>query len=128
MDMYLDDNTAKEKFLADIGIVHNKSLRDFCGGDYRYKLKRFNFLGFEVNVDLASKTGTTNTLLTLKNKDFDVTWHPFNILDIRFDHLRNNRRLFKIFYNKEVLYDQDNILRINMKDIDKTLLLTSRLI
>lgn len=115
MDMYLDDNTAKEKFIADIGIVHNKSLRDFCGGDYRYKLKRFNFLGFEVNTDLATKTDTTNTLLTLKNKDFDVTWHPFNILDIKFDHLRNNRRLFKIFYNKEVVYDQDNILRIKNK-------------
>ena len=115
MDMNLDDGTDKEKFLSDIGIVHNKSLRSFCDGDYRYKLKRFNFLGFKVDEDLSSKTGTSNTLLTLKNDDFNVDWHPFNILDIKFDHLRNGKRLFKIFYNKEVLYDQDNILRIKNK-------------
>jgi hypothetical protein len=33
-------------------------------------------------------------------------------MDIRFDSLYNKRRIFKIFYNTKVLYDQDNILRI----------------
>lgn len=53
---------------------------------------------------------------TLKNDDFTITWHPFNIMDIRFKRLFNNPRIFKVFYNTKVLYDQDNILRIKNHD------------
>jgi hypothetical protein len=114
-EFYLDeDSTERDKYLADIGFIHNKSLRSFCDGDYRYKLKQFNFMGFQIDPDLKEHTGRSD-LLTFKNDDFTVYWHPFNIMDIKFKHLRNNRRFFKIFYNKNVKYDQDNILRIKNK-------------
>ena len=112
-EFYLDNGDPMEKSLADIGFVHNKSLRDFCNDDYRYKLKQFNFIGFEINPDFNQYS--ESNLLTFKNDDFTVYWHPFNIMDIKFNHLRNSRRLFKIFYNTNVKYDQDNILRIKNK-------------
>lgn len=112
-EFYLSSDTTQDfqKYLPDIGIQFTQSFRDFCDNDYRCKLKQFNFLGFEVNKELNEKYNR-NYLLTLKNDDFDVTWHPFNIMDIRFKNLYNQRRLFKVFYNTKVLYDQDNILRI----------------
>lgn len=97
--------------MNDIGIEYTKSFREFCNNDYRCKLKRFNFLGFELDRYSEEKNDPSNRG-TFKNDDFSVTWHPFNIMDIRFKHLFNNRRVFKVFYNTKVLYDQDNILRI----------------
>ena len=107
-----------EVYLADLGVQFNKSLRDFCNKDYRTKLKQFNFLGFEVreyinNVHYQNDyRHTRNPKMTFKNNDYKITWHPFNLMDIRFDSLYNKRRIFKIFYNTKVLYDQDNVLRI----------------
>lgn len=106
-----DEKENFENYLPDIGIQFTQSFRDFCDNDYRCKLKQFNFLGFEVNKKLNDKYNS-NDLLTYKNNDFNVTWHPFNIIDIRFKNLYNQKRLFKVFYNTKVLYDQDNILRI----------------
>ena len=116
-EFYLNEGNIKsnEFYLPDIGIQYNQDFRDFCNNDYRCKLKQFNFIGFELNKDINEEFGA-NSLLTLKNDDFKVTWHPFNILDIRFKRLYNNRRLFKVFYNTKVLYDQDNILRIKNHD------------
>lgn len=95
--------------LKDAGINYTKSFKEFCDNDYRCKLKQFNFLGFELDryfeID-SLKRGT------FKNDDFTITWHPFNIMDIRFKRLYNRKRVFKVFYNTKVLYDQDNILRI----------------
>jgi hypothetical protein len=109
-------NPNNEKYLSDIGVQFCKAFKDFCNNDYRTKLKQFNFLGFEINESVNSKYApTTNHLRTLKNDDFSITWHPFNILDIRFKHLYNTDRIFKVFYNTKVLYDQDNILRIRNK-------------
>lgn len=90
-----------------VGINYTKSFKEFCGNDYRCKLKQFNFLGFEVDRYENSKTSGT-----FKNDDFTITWHPFNIMDIRFKRLYNRKRVFKVFYNTKVLYDQDNVLRI----------------
>ena len=109
-------NSDNEQYLPDIGVQFCKAFKDFCNNDYRTKLKQFNFLGFEINKTINAKYApTTNHLRTLKNDDFSITWHPFNILDIRFKHLYNNRRVFKVFYNTRVLYDQDNVLRIRNK-------------
>ena len=102
------DNGDNEN-LKDAGINYTKSFREFCDNDYRCKLKQFNFLGFELDRYFENdplKRGT------FKNDDFTITWHPFNIMDIRFKRLYNRRRVFKVFYNTKVLYDQDNILRI----------------
>lgn len=114
-EFYLNDIN-KEFYLPDIAIQYNQSFRSFCNNDYRCKLKQFNFLGFEYNKDVSEyfkdKGISSTNLLTLKNNDYTVTWHPFNILDIRFKRLYNNRRMMKVFYNTKVLYDQDNILRI----------------
>lgn len=118
----LDDNirfmeftlyNGDESNLKDAGINYTKSFRQFCDNDYRCKLKQFNFLGFELNrYEPNDQTGRG----TLKNDDFTITWHPFNIMDIRFKRLFNNPRIFKVFYNTKVLYDQDNILRIKNHD------------
>lgn len=118
----LDDNIRFMEFtlydgdesnLKDAGINYTKSFRQFCDNDYRCKLKQFNFLGFELNrYEPNDQTGRG----TLKNDDFTITWHPFNIMDIRFKRLFNNPRIFKVFYNTKVLYDQDNILRIKNHD------------
>ena len=105
-----------DPYLPDIGVDYNESFRDFCNHDYRCKLKQFNFLGFEYSEDISEKAGDGKKHLIFKNGDFSITWHPFNILDLRFKHLYNNRRFFKIFYNTKVLYDQDNILRIKNHD------------
>ena len=119
-EFYLNDDdsaTGKhEVYLPDIGIQYNQDFKSFCNTDYRCKLKQFNFLGFELNKDVNENFKASNNLLTLKNDDFKVVWHPFNIMDIRFKRLYNNRRLFKVFYNTKVLYDQDNILRIKNHD------------
>ena len=119
-------DTKYETYLSDLGVNFNLSLKDFCNHDYRTKLKQFNFLGFEVkeyinnehyNIDKRHKQDPD---MTLKNGDYKITWHPFNLLDIRFDNVLNNRRVFKIFYNTKVLYDQDNILRIkNFNRLDE---------
>lgn len=115
-EFVLNSNTGYEQYLPDIGVQFCKAFKDFCNNDYRTKLKQFNFLGFEINPDLNQQFApSTNSLRTLKNDDFTVTWHPFNILDIRFKRLYNNPRVFKVFYNTKVLYDQDNILRIKNK-------------
>lgn len=106
------DYDGYRSYLNDVGVMFNESFKDFCDSDYRCKLKRFNFLGFEVNKEIDNKYGKTEKYVVLKNDDFKITWHPFNIIDIHFDHLFNNRRLFKVFYDTKVLYDQDNILRI----------------
>ena len=105
-----DDNDS----MKDIGIEYTKSFKEFCDNDYRCKLKQFNFLGFELN--RYTKENDPNNRGTFKNDDFTVTWHPFNIMDIRFKRLFNKRRVFKVFYNTKVLYDQDNILRIKNHD------------
>ena len=107
----IDDND--DENLRKAGINYTKSFKEFCNNDYRCKLKRFNFLGFEIGryyKNLITERGS------FKNDDFDVIWHPFNIMDIRFKRLYNNRRVFKVFYNTKVLYDQDNILRIKNHD------------
>ena len=116
-EFYLNNNSTSghEVYLPDIGIQYNQDFKSFCNTDYRCKLKQFNFLGFELNKDVNEKFESSN-LLTLKNDDFKVVWHPFNIMDVRFKRLYNNRRLFKVFYNTKVLYDQDNILRIKNHD------------
>ena len=116
-EFYLNDNSTSghEVYLPDIGIQYNQDFKSFCNTDYRCKLKQFNFLGFELNKDVNENFKSSN-LLTLKNDDFKVVWHPFNIMDVRFKRLYNNRRLFKVFYNTKVLYDQDNILRIKNRD------------
>jgi len=116
-EFYLNkaSTSGHEVYLPDIGIQYNQDFKSFCNTDYRCKLKQFNFLGFELNKDVNENFKNSN-LLTLKNDDFKVVWHPFNIMDIRFKHLYNNRRLFKVFYNTKVLYDQDNILRIKNHD------------
>ena len=108
-----------EVWLPDIGIQFNQSFKDFCNNDYRTKIKQFNIIGFEMNKELNNEyyPYATTMLRTLKNDDFTITWHPFNILDIRFKHLYNSRRVFKVFYNTKVLYDQDNILRIKNHDM-----------
>ena len=106
------DTSTYARYLPDIGIMFNESFRDFCDNDYRCKLKQFNFLGFEVNAEINANYGNNDTYTSLKNDDFKITWHPFNIMDFKFDHLFNTKRLFKIFYNTKVLYDQDNILRL----------------
>lgn len=95
--------------LKNAGINYTKSFKEFCDNDYRCKLKQFNFLGFELD-----RYFETDSLKrgTFKNDDFTITWHPFNIMDIRFKRLYNRKRIFKVFYNTKVLYDQDNILRI----------------
>lgn len=116
-EFYVNNNDVKDKYLPDAGIQYTRSFKEFCDNDYRCKLKRFNFIGFEVGrYDEEFGQYHPGDLLTLKNDDFDVTWHPFNIMDIRFKRLYNNRRLFKVFYNTKVLYDQDNILRIKNHD------------
>lgn len=116
-EFYVNNNDASDKYLPDAGIQYTRSFKEFCDNDYRCKLKRFNFIGFEVGrYDDEFGQYHPNDLLTLKNDDFDVIWHPFNIMDIRFKRLYNNRRLFKVFYNTKVLYDQDNILRIKNHD------------
>lgn len=97
--------------LIDAGINYTKSFKQFCDNDYRCKLKQFNFLGFELN-----RYDDSNMNGTLKNDDFTITWHPFNIMDVRFKRLFNRSRVFKVFYNTKVLYDQDNILRIKNHD------------
>lgn len=118
----LDDNIKYAEFnldeinnknLKDTGINYTKSFKEFCDNDYRCKLKQFNFLGFELD---RYFDGDNNYRGTLKNDDFTITWHPFNIIDIRFKRLFNRRRVFKVFYNTKVLYDQDNILRIKNHD------------
>lgn len=114
-EFYLNNTSNSEVYLPDIGIQYNQDFKSFCNTDYRCKLKQFNFLGFEINKDVNENFGRTN-LLSLKNDDFKVVWHPFNIMDVRFKRLYNNRRLFKVFYNTKVLYDQDNILRIKNHD------------
>ena len=116
-EFYLNNNSTSghEVYLPDIGIQYNQDFKSFCNTDYRCKLKQFNFLGFELNKDVNENFKSSN-LLTLKNDDFKVVWHPFNIMDVRFKRLYNNRRLFKVFYNTKVLYDQDNILRIKNHD------------
>lgn len=118
-DFYLTNDSDEQTYLPDVGIIFNRSFGAFCESDYRCKLKHFNFIGFEINEDLeefVNHNDINSRYHTLKNNDFQVTWHPFNILDIRFNHLYNKRRLFKVFYNTKVLYDQDNILRIKNKD------------
>jgi hypothetical protein len=116
--MCLDPNIKYAEFsldsdLKDIGIEYTKTFKDFCGNDYRCKLKQFNFLGFELD---RYYENDVNYKGTFKNDDFTVTWHPFNIMDIRFKRLFNRKRVFKVFYNTKVLYDQDNILRIKNHD------------
>lgn len=101
------------KNLKDIGINYSKSFKEFCDNDYRCKLKQFNFLGFELDRYFENDMEKRGTF---KNDDFTITWHPFNIIDIRFKRLFNRRRIFKVFYNTKVLYDQDNILRIKNHD------------
>lgn len=110
-EFYLNQTNDKETYLPDIGVQFSQSFREFCNNDYRCKLKKFNFLGFEIDRDLNNEFGKTS-MMKFKNGDYNVTWHPFNIMDIRFKRLYNQRRLFKVFYNTKVLYDQDNILRI----------------
>ena len=102
-------------YLPKIGVQFCKEFKEFCNNDYRTKLKQFNFIGFEINTEMNNKYSAANPtrLRTLKNNDFNVTWHPFNIVDVRFKNLYNNPRVFKVFYNTKVLYDQDNILRLN---------------
>ena len=114
-EFYLS-NENNELYLPDVGIQYNQDFRDFCNNDYRCKLKQFNFIGFEVDKEINEMYPSAIKYMTLKNDDFSITWHPFNIMDIRFKHLFNNRRLLKVFYNTKVLYDQDNILRIKNKD------------
>ena len=118
----LDDNIKYAEFsldepnnknLKDTGINYTKSFKEFCDNDYRCKLKQFNFLGFELDRYFDNDSLYRGTF---KNDDFTITWHPFNIIDIRFKRLFNRRRVFKVFYNTKVLYDQDNILRIKNHD------------
>lgn len=120
----LDDNIKFAEFvieagddenIKDAGINYTKSFKQFCGNDYRCKLKQFNFLGFELNRYFDYPDSQNRG--TFKNDDFTITWHPFNIMDIRFKRLYNRRRIFKVFYNTKVLYDQDNILRIKNHDM-----------
>ncbi len=101
--------------LKDSGINYTKSFREFCDNDYRCKLKQFNFLGFELD-RYSNQDMNYTSRCTFKNDDFSITWHPFNIMDIRFKRLFNRKRVFKVFYNTKVLYDQDNILRIKNHD------------
>lgn len=103
-----DDPTAK-----DVNVEYSKSFKEFCNNDYRCKLKRFNFLGFEFDRYWSDDEQNRGTY---KNDDFDTVWHPFNIIDIHFSLMRHGRRIVKVFYNTKVLYDQDNVLRI--KNID----------
>lgn len=105
---FMLDNGDNEN-LKDAGINYTKSFREFCDNDYRCKLKQFNFLGFELDRYFENDSLKRGTF---KNDDFTITWHPFNIMDIRFKRLYNRKRVFKVFYNTKVLYDQDNILRI----------------
>ncbi len=125
-DFYInssDDSDNSDKLIVDIlsklGININTRFKDFCNNDYRCKLKQFNFIGFECKEDsYKNESGSTITaeLNHLKNDDYTIEWHPFNIMNIEFDKLFNNPRKFKVFYNTKVLYDQDNILRIKNLD------------
>ena len=111
----LSRDTESTGLISKLGLTFNYSgnLSEFCEHDYRYKLKQFNFLGFEWNrsyyLNNPDKYITPNRL---KNDDFTITWHPFNIMDIKFDKLDNGSRRFMVYYNKKVVYDQDNILRL----------------
>lgn len=114
------DTVDNDVNMRKIGFNYCKSLKNFCEKDYRYKLKKANFIGFELDRyydGSGADTYDPYKLGTLKNDDFSVTWHPFNMLDFRFKRLFNKRRVFKVFYNKKVVYDQDNILRIPNKDL-----------
>lgn len=97
------------------GILYFKEFRSIF--NELMKLKKFNFLCFE-NVEDGNPNGESlsNRYTTELREDFDVSVSIFNIAKIRFSNLLGGKRLFKIFYNTGVLYDQDNFLRFGNKD------------
>lgn len=97
---------------------------------YQNKIKRFNifttrYLGF------CKSDSSARGVLCGEEDDsmVDLTWHPFNHLKINvnkdlIDKVKDEYKdgsidrtnmLFRIFYNKKVVYDQDNIMRIRNK-------------
>lgn len=101
----MDSNAFQDVSTTKFGTLYNKRFTDF---DYRFKIKRFNMLCFEVPEGRPSTHGEIRD-------DFQVESHQFNILKINIDRILTNKRRFKIFYNTRVMYDQDNMLRIKNK-------------
>lgn len=96
----MDNEAYNSITTSKLGILFNKRLSNF---DYRHKIKWFNMLCVERQADGYK---------TLLKQDFDVDSHQFNILKITIDKILNAKRVFKVFYDKRVVYDQDNMLRI----------------
>lgn len=101
----MDSNSFQDISTTKFGTLYNKRFADF---DYRFKIKRFNMLCFEVPEERPDSCGEIRD-------DFQVESHQFNILKITLDRILTNKRRFKIFYNTRVMYDQDNMLRIKNK-------------
>lgn len=79
---------------------HYYNLR--TGIDKHYRLNQFNFQCYEDGI--------------LKN-DYTIKCNNFNIIDITMNQILNKYRIFKIFYNKNVQFVQDNIFKVKNTDI-----------
>lgn len=101
---YDENALIQNKSTSMLGSLFNKRFTEL---DYRFKIKQFNLLCFELD----------NNGGGIIKDDFKVESHQFNILKIELERVMNKKRRFKVFYNTRVVYDQDNFLRIKNKKL-----------
>lgn len=97
---------------------------------YENKIKRSNVFSFFFTKDCKDNTSARGVIAQFDNTDLiDLTWHPFNHVNIKvnpdtIDYVERyynseelrplslNSMYFRAFYNKKVVYDQDNVMRL----------------
>ena len=88
------------------GVLYYIYLREIFN-EYQ-KLKSFNFMCFE---DISGNNSESDVGMEFRD-DYSINVDIFNITRVRFNNINSGRRIFKIFYNKNIEYNQDNFLRI----------------
>lgn len=99
---------------------------------YENKIKRSNVFSFFYSKDCKPNQSARGVIAQFDDIDtVDLKWHPFNHVNIKvksdtIDYIeRYNRQnsisingmYFRAFYNKKVVYDQDNVMRLWNKTI-----------
>ena len=86
------------------------------GMDYRHKIKKWNILPI---YDYDTTNSYHRFLAKDVYDDMNVKWHAFNHLNISVknpdyweDRGKPDKLTFRVFYNRNVKYSQDNVLRI----------------
>lgn len=130
-DFNIDFNSLRKSNTTMNPLFHNYKFST-SNLPYENKIKRSNVFSLFYTKDCKSSLNARGVISQFDNTDLiDLIWHPFNHVNIKVNpdildyveryystnHINIDGMYFRAFYNKKVVYDQDNVMRLWNKSV-----------